>query len=39
MCRWGWTAASAEVSSPVRTISSARLWSVVIWVSSPSWKR
>src|SRR5664279_4615092 len=32
MCRCGCTAASAEVNSPVRTISSARLWPVVIWI-------
>ena len=32
MCRWGWTSASTDVNSPDRTISSARLWSVVSWV-------
>ena len=32
MCLWGWTAASSEVSSPLRTISSTTLWSSVsLW--------
>ncbi len=34
--RRGWTSACSRVSSPPRTISSTRLWSSVIWVSSPS---
>ena len=36
MCRWGWTAASSSVISPWRIRSSARLWSSVTWVISPS---
>ena len=35
MWRWGCTAASASVSSPWRTFSSARLWSAVICMNRP----